>query len=91
MRLTFATFALVSWLGVSGFSDPFWTLLEPFWSSSGSLEKEGANADPDGVAAPAGANADPNGLTGTAPAGCGMDPDGLTGTAPVGCGTDPNG
>lgn len=89
MRLTIATVALVSWLGMSGFSDPFWNLLEAFWPSSGALEKAGANADPDGLAAPEGAGADPDGLA--TPEGCGMDPDGLTGAAPAGCGADPNG
>jgi hypothetical protein len=89
MRLTFATVALVSWLGMSGFSDPFWTFLEAFWSSSGTLEKEGATADPNGLAAPEGANADPDGVA--APAGATADPDGLTGTAPAGGGADPNG
>lgn len=84
MRLTFATVALVSWLGMSGFSDPFWNFLEAFWPSSGTLEKAGATADPDGVAAPAGCGM-------ATPEGCGMDPDGLTGTEPAGGGADPNG
>ncbi len=91
MRLTIATVALVSWLGLSGFSDPFWNLLESFWPSSGTLEKAGATADPNGLPAPEGAGADPDGLTCTAPAGCGADPDGLTGTEPAGGGADPNG
>lgn len=81
MRLTLVTVTLVSWLGIPGLSDPLWSLLESFWPSSGSYEKAGAGADPDGatVAAPAGATADPNGLIIiTAPAGCGADPNGAS-------------
>jgi hypothetical protein len=76
MRLTLVTVALVSWLGISGLSDPLWNLLESFWPPSGSYEKAGAGADPDGVAAPEGGGADPDGLTGAAPAGAGADPNG---------------
>lgn len=71
MRFTLGTLALASWLGISGVSEPLWTLLESLWSSSAvfaSGEKEGATWDPDGltVAPPPppvdeGATWDPNG------------------------------
>ncbi|HEX6901415.1 MAG TPA: hypothetical protein VF789_16940 [Thermoanaerobaculia bacterium] len=75
MRLTLFTVALVSWLGLSGLSNPLWNVLEGVFAGG---EKEGAIADPDGltIAAPAGANADPDGLTRPGDEGATADPNG---------------
>ncbi|HEX6901413.1 MAG TPA: hypothetical protein VF789_16930 [Thermoanaerobaculia bacterium] len=75
MRLTLFTVALVSWLGLSGPSNPIWNFLDGVFSGG---EKAGAIADPDGltVAAPEGANADPDGLTRPGDTGGGVDPNG---------------
>ena len=82
MRLTLATVALVSSLGISGLTEALWTYLDSLWPSSSvfvaGVEKEGATADP-------------NGATGTPPAGATADPDGLIPTADEGGGADPNG
>ena len=73
MRLTFVTLALASWLGISGLTDPLWTILLERVFAGG--EKEGAGWDPNGrtVPPPAGGGADPNG---SADAGGGWDPNG---------------
>lgn len=78
MRLTLVNMALVSWLGVSGLSEPLWSILDSLWFPAVQSEKAGANADPNGLtgAPPAGGTAGPGGLVPVSEEGSRVDPDG---------------